>query len=421
MPPLRSYFDFQAEDGIRDLTVTGSDVCFFVPSRRRHTRFDCDWSSDVCSSDLVSFGGNAETAADFATVIPEPPLAPTALGQFQNDGVTAIPVGGSGRSRSAVFKGTVTDPNPSDVVRLEVEVEPLGTAFTGVPNGSGAAVANGTIATATVAGLTDNVSYHWQARAVDQTGRAGPWASFGGNAETAADFKVAMAGSQLVFTVPPTNTAAGAAITPAVQVAGQDALVNTVTSFSGTVTVTLAANPGGGTLAGHPTVTAVNGVATFADLSIDRVSTGYMLQATGAGLTTASVPFDVTPGAATQLAFTVQPTNTAAGAPITPAVQVTARDASGNTATQFTGNITVALGANQGGATLGGVATHAAVAGVASFPGLSLNKTGSGYTLTATTGGIPGVATSAQFNVIAAAAGQLALTTPPSATAQHGR
>src|SRR2546430_11159841 len=29
-------------------------VCsfFFFSSRRRHTRFDCDWSSDVCSSDL---------------------------------------------------------------------------------------------------------------------------------------------------------------------------------------------------------------------------------------------------------------------------------------------------------------------------------------------------------------------------------
>src|SRR5205085_7085225 len=24
--------------------------------RRRHTRFDCDWSSDVCSSDLISWG-----------------------------------------------------------------------------------------------------------------------------------------------------------------------------------------------------------------------------------------------------------------------------------------------------------------------------------------------------------------------------
>src|SRR5256886_12341402 len=28
---------------------------FFFSSRRRHTRFDCDWSSDVCSSDLMTF------------------------------------------------------------------------------------------------------------------------------------------------------------------------------------------------------------------------------------------------------------------------------------------------------------------------------------------------------------------------------
>src|SRR2546430_16266462 len=32
---------------------------FFFSSRRRHTRFDCDWSSDVCSSDL-GFGSEAE-------------------------------------------------------------------------------------------------------------------------------------------------------------------------------------------------------------------------------------------------------------------------------------------------------------------------------------------------------------------------
>src|SRR5688572_32514866 len=29
-------------------------VFFFFSSRRRHTRFDCDWSSDVCSSDLFA-------------------------------------------------------------------------------------------------------------------------------------------------------------------------------------------------------------------------------------------------------------------------------------------------------------------------------------------------------------------------------
>src|SRR2546430_750914 len=36
----------------RRLTILG-DCCFFFSSRRRHTRFDCDWSSDVCSSDLI--------------------------------------------------------------------------------------------------------------------------------------------------------------------------------------------------------------------------------------------------------------------------------------------------------------------------------------------------------------------------------
>src|SRR2546430_11099744 len=29
---------------------------FFFSSRSRHTRFDCDWSSDVCSSDLMNWG-----------------------------------------------------------------------------------------------------------------------------------------------------------------------------------------------------------------------------------------------------------------------------------------------------------------------------------------------------------------------------
>src|SRR6185369_193593 len=31
-------------------------IFFFFSSRRRHTRFKCDWSSDVCSSDLDTTG-----------------------------------------------------------------------------------------------------------------------------------------------------------------------------------------------------------------------------------------------------------------------------------------------------------------------------------------------------------------------------
>src|SRR2546430_14011701 len=36
----------------------GSCDLFFFSSRRRHTRFDCDWSSDVCSSDLTEYQAN---------------------------------------------------------------------------------------------------------------------------------------------------------------------------------------------------------------------------------------------------------------------------------------------------------------------------------------------------------------------------
>src|SRR2546430_11458817 len=41
------YFLMMAFNGVQSTIVI-----FFFSSRRRHTRFDCDWSSDVCSSDL---------------------------------------------------------------------------------------------------------------------------------------------------------------------------------------------------------------------------------------------------------------------------------------------------------------------------------------------------------------------------------
>src|SRR6266571_6323987 len=45
-------------------------IGFFFSSRRRHTRLTCDWSSDVCSSDLRKVASNGSTfknpAGDFA-------------------------------------------------------------------------------------------------------------------------------------------------------------------------------------------------------------------------------------------------------------------------------------------------------------------------------------------------------------------
>src|SRR5439155_1328965 len=229
-----------------------------------------------------------------------------------------------------------------------------------------------------------------------------------GLTQTSAAFNVTPgAATQLAFTVPPSNAIAGAAITPAVQVTAQDALGNTATAFGGSVTVAIGTNPCGGTLSGTTSLNAVNGVATFAGLNINRAGAGYTLAASAGGLGSVPSPaFNVTAGAATQLVFTVEPSATVAGAAIAPAVQVTAQDALGNTAQAFTGGVPVALGANPGSATLSGTTTIAAANGVATFTGLSLDKTGTGYTLTTAAGGLTG-ATSNAFNVTAGAATQL--------------
>src|SRR5688572_31051373 len=49
-------------------------ICFFFffSSRRRHTRFDCDWSSDVCSSDLSPCGRHRTRFANIRNSVPQP-------------------------------------------------------------------------------------------------------------------------------------------------------------------------------------------------------------------------------------------------------------------------------------------------------------------------------------------------------------
>src|SRR5258708_29228174 len=58
-----------------------------------------------------------------------------------------------------------------------------------------------------------------------------------------------------------------------------------VPSFTGSVTVAFGNNPGGSTLGGTTTVAAVNGVASFGDLSANKTGTGYWLTATSEGHT----------------------------------------------------------------------------------------------------------------------------------------
>src|SRR5438552_5024571 len=223
--------------------------------------------------------------------------------------------------------------------------------------------------------------------------------------------------TQLVFGTQPSTTIAGRQISPAVKVRALDALGNVATGFTGDVTLALGANPGGGTLSGTNPVAAVSGVATFFDLSITKTGTGYTLTASaGGGLgPITSTPFDIVPGNATQLLFAGQPTSTVAGQTITPAVQVSGLDPAGNPVPTFAGTVTIALGNNPGGSTLGGTTTVTAVNGIATFGDLTLDKTSTGYWLTVTATGLSS-ARSDSFTITAGPATQLVCGTQPGTT-----
>ena len=101
----------------------------------------------------------------------------------------------------------------------------------------------------------------------------------------------------IAFTVQPSRTLPLTTIQPAVQVTVLDALGNRATTYNGPVTVALGVNGGllvPGTLSGTLTVNAVNGVATFSDLSIDQPGNGYTLVVNAVGLSGGqSTPFNI--------------------------------------------------------------------------------------------------------------------------------
>lgn len=218
-------------------------------------------------------------------------------------------------------------------------------------------------------------------------------------ATTSTAFDITPRPTRLVFSVQPQSTPEDAAI-PAVRITALDASGNVVAAYHGNVTVSIGANPSGGTLTGTRTVAAANGVANFANLRIDKPGRGYTLVATATGLTSVtSAGFDVTQ-VPVALAFTMQPGTAFARQAITPPVEVTVLDADGNRVTDFTGPVTVALAPNLLGASLSGTLTVNAINGVATFADLSVDLPGSDYHLTAAFGGGAALATSAPFVVL---------------------
>jgi len=207
---------------------------------------------------------------------------------------------------------------------------------------------------------------------------------------------------RLVFSIQPENSTAGTPL-PVVAVTVMESNGDTALSSTATIQLAIANGSGraGAHLGGVTQAVAVNGTALFPSVTIDSAGTGYQLAAFATGLASAaSNAFDVSAGAAVRLAFVRQPTSTAAGDTIKPAVAVAVVDALGNRVLVAADSVTLALAAAAGSASLGGTAVRRADSGLAVYPDLSVSTAGTGYLLVATARGFA-PDTSAAFNVTA--------------------
>jgi RHS repeat-associated protein len=213
--------------------------------------------------------------------------------------------------------------------------------------------------------------------------------------------------TKLVFTTEPSGGQGGKAFLAQPVVTLEDAGGNPVTGNSDQVTLTITSGTGtsGAALTcAHNTVTAVNGVATFSGCSVNDSGTGYTLTATdsAASLSGTSTPFNVSVGAAANIAFTTSPSGGTGGAAFAVQPVVSLTDSGNN---PVNGPITLAIKSGTGtpGATLTcALNPLGTIAGEASFSGCSINDTGTGYQLVATSGALE--ATSAPFDVTQGAA-----------------
>ena len=226
--------------------------------------------------------------------------------------------------------------------------------------------------------------------------------------------------SRLAFQTQPPDGTAGQALSPAVQVAVQDEIGGVVGGATTAIILSLSNNPGGATLGGTLTRNAVNGVATFPDLTLNRSGIGYVLTATATALSPViSNPFDIGAGAAARLALATPPSAGAiSGAPLAQQPVVQLQDANGNPVAQAGVAITAAIVSGTG--TLGGTLTMVTnAAGAALFTNLAITGQAGVFTLRFSAAGLTAVE-SGPITIGAGNAATLALLTQPSPAAQSG-
>jgi hypothetical protein len=370
------------------LTPSGDRAVVSIPGLNDDTEYH--WQAravdqDVNASAWTPFGANPESEADFKIAVPNVPYVPVDLAQLRADGTTVISVGETIDEATVVYRATVSDPDPGDLLRLQTETQAVGIPFTGFPNDSSAQVSGGGTVSVTVSGLPDDVSYRWRARVIDQDGNESAWISFGNNADVDVDFAVAIPANAIAFTTQPSAVTYGTAFEPPVTITAFEPSGVIDTSFTGQVTIAIAANSGtpGAVLSGTTVKDAVLGVATFDDLTIDLVGTGYVLTAASPGLPSVnSVAFDVLPGSAGRLGVVVEPSASARSGLVLaqqPAVQV--QDSDGHEVSDSGLTVTAEIASGPARATLTSATALTDSSGLATFEGLIITGPAGDYVL----------------------------------------
>lgn len=244
------------------------------------------------------------------------------------------------------------------------------------------AILSGTISEAAVGGMVTFSDLSIAGSTGDYTLRF----SAGGIAPVSSEPFALQAGAaaSLVFLDVPSEGVQGDPIHPAISVGTMDAAGNATTT-TGDVALALAADAAGVTLGGTTVVSLVEGLATFADVSIDEPGS-YQLIATSAGLAPdTSGAIHVRLAAAQRLSIVAQPTEGVSGVTLG-AIEVEALNRFGDRDPSFAAAVTLRLVSGAG--TPSGDTIVNAQAGIARFENVAIEGAGSDFRLEVVAAGL---------------------------------
>jgi hypothetical protein len=323
----------------------------------------------------------AEPVSDAFDVVP----GPAALLSFESQPSSTV----AGATISPTVTVRVTDSNGFDVSDGE-------TVTLSIASGPAGAELSGTVAQSTTDGIASfndlslTVAGHYVLDAELDSGLA----------SSSSSFDIAPTDPfQLIFTTQPSSATVNQALDPVVTVSAEDEYGNTV-SDGQPITLAIVEGPETASLAGAAATT-VDGLAQFPALAINQPST-FRLEARADTVPVdtrpSSDPFDILPGEPAAMSFAQQPTQTNAGASISPAVAVSVVDADGFAVADGT-LVDIVVASGPGGAVLSGTTTRPTSDGLALFDDLSLDLSGE-YSLQASVDAGAITTTSVPFNVL---------------------